>query len=436
MPGCVSSGAAEAVARAGQARRAVAAMADGGGAGRAARHQPFARRVGRQSHTRRPATASPAWASRRAAQGGALLALPAGDARGMPSRCRSAAVARGVQHRPGHRIRAQPEQRGLYPFFFQDRFRSYFVRPIYAGLAAAAAASPCRCCGRRAIARATRAAPAAADAARCAGPAPRAGAPARPRPGARTSTSDRSTRRDRDAHARSARRVGGRAGRSLASRRCGRSAAATEAEAASVRRQPRQPRPPRAAARRGRGARAPRRAPAVRAVARPSRRWSARRYHESKLQFTPFEHPDTCRLIEHAEGQGHRRAARLQAPRGRARAGITSSRPDGIWARAAAELVRAPLRRRPARRSQRSLPHLDVGFENDHPYGALQLGAVLPRPAAGRGPAGQGRPPRGSAALVPLHLRPDDRLERAEPAALLAVSRRSTRTTSTRARAS
>ena len=57
-------------------------------------------------------------------------------------------------------------------------------------------------------------------------------------------------------------------------------------------------------------------------------------YHERQLQFTPFEHPDTCRFIEHAQGEGHRRAARLHhdAPAARPRSRAHSR--DGTWARA------------------------------------------------------------------------------------------------------
>ncbi len=65
-------------------------------------------------------------------RGGALLALPAADARGV-----TVALAAPLDARRGAHIipvtnPSKPELRGLYPFFFQDRFRSYFVRPIYA----------------------------------------------------------------------------------------------------------------------------------------------------------------------------------------------------------------------------------------------------------------------------------------------------------------
>ncbi len=42
----------------------------------------------------------------------------------------------------------------------------------------------------------------------------------------------------------------------------------------------------------------------------------------------------------------------------------------GAWARAAADLVPAALRRRAARLHRANLPHLDVAFEADNPYGA------------------------------------------------------------------
>ena len=63
--------------------------------------------------------------------GGALLALSAGDARGLAVALPQARTSRrDVAILPVIDPKA-PGQGGLYPFFFQDQFRSYFARPIY-----------------------------------------------------------------------------------------------------------------------------------------------------------------------------------------------------------------------------------------------------------------------------------------------------------------
>ncbi len=63
---------------------------------------------------------------------GALLAMPTADARGVAVALRAPRQAHNRAFVLPVVNPSQPEGRGLYPFFFQDRFRSYFVRPIYA----------------------------------------------------------------------------------------------------------------------------------------------------------------------------------------------------------------------------------------------------------------------------------------------------------------
>ncbi|MDP2319664.1 MAG: neuraminidase-like domain-containing protein, partial [Acidobacteriota bacterium] len=63
--------------------------------------------------------------------GGALLALPTADRRGTAVALPQARSPKGTRIVPVTNP-ARPDERGLQPFFFQDQFRSYFVRPVYA----------------------------------------------------------------------------------------------------------------------------------------------------------------------------------------------------------------------------------------------------------------------------------------------------------------
>ena len=84
--------------------------------------------------TRPPATTASRHGLRRLARTRRtpLLALAAGDARGVAVALPARRADRGAVRILPVVNPQQPQQRGLYPFFFQDDFRSYFVRPIYA----------------------------------------------------------------------------------------------------------------------------------------------------------------------------------------------------------------------------------------------------------------------------------------------------------------
>ncbi|MDP2320392.1 MAG: hypothetical protein Q8O42_13765, partial [Acidobacteriota bacterium] len=116
-------------------------------------------------------------------------------------------------------------------------------------------------------------------------------------------------------------------------------------------------------------------APARRAPGRPPQRAAVRPkpratsqpgYHEYKLQFTPFEHPQTCHFIRTLKAQGVEGLLDLATTR--PLAGVDHVRgTDGTWAR-----------RRPGWFEQhygvgplvdaKRLPHLDVDFDPDNAY--------------------------------------------------------------------
>jgi hypothetical protein len=90
-------------------------------------------------------------------------------------------------------------------------------------------------------------------------------------------------------------------------------------------------------------------------------------YHEQRLRFTPFEHPDTCRLLEKLKANGIE--GLLDFITSRPPAGIDHEMRNGIW---------TPRRPNWFQRNygvgpliyEKSLPHLDVAFEADSPYGS------------------------------------------------------------------
>ncbi|MEP6918896.1 MAG: hypothetical protein ABJC89_24865, partial [Acidobacteriota bacterium] len=274
--------------------------------------------------------------------GGALLAFPPTDASGLV-----VALPRSRDRRnlsiipvvnPDH-----PEQRGLYPFFFQDRFRSYFVRPIYADwreprLVATPLFAPRPLLGHR-PARSTQRKPA---------PARRGGRGRREEIDESTLTFDAldawEDLQDEASHPDDA------------------------AEARPPRRRT-SPRPARPRARPGSAAR-PLARPAVRRAGRPAPKLVMRPragYHERRLQFTPFEHPDTCRLLETLKAKGI--AGLLDFSTSRPPIGVDHVMQNGKWTPKRGNWFERHYGVGPLVFNQ-ALPHLDVAFEADSPYGS------------------------------------------------------------------
>jgi hypothetical protein len=219
------------------------------------------------------------------AMGPSLLALPSPHGGGLARALGTARTSsRGVRIVPVVDPR-HPAARGLFPFFFQDRTRSYFARPVYtnlrpARLVAVPLVGPAvveRSRSRKALSRTV--------------PAARRG------------------------------RTGGRGRREEIGEIDGEAFAeiemAPEARDAREAEQDDTWHPEDAAEARGRSRPRPaplRRAPARRTPARPQRapvrtqppvrmqRQEA--YHEQQLRFSPFEHPATCRFIMKLRGAG------------------------------------------------------------------------------------------------------------------------------------
>ena len=248
----------------------------------------------------------------------------------------------------------KPEQRGLYPFFFQDRFRSYFVRPIYTDWRPPPPVAVPLVRRRRAPARAR------AEA----GPATAAGPARASRRRARPTRGDRRTCR---LGLRGAGRLGGSGGRGLAPRRCRRGAAsASDARARRhVRGRSRRTRRRRTGgrARAGRCAhRKRRRAPAVRAAA--SRAATTNSDCSSRRSSIPTRAGSSSTLkAKGIEGLLDFSTTRPRAgPRPRAAARRHLGPP-------ATDLVPAALRRRPARLHAQPAAPRRRASRCDIPYG-------------------------------------------------------------------
>lgn len=281
---------------------------------------------------------------------GALLTFPPTDASGLTVALTTSRDRRGTSIIPVIDPKARGH-RGLFPFFFQDRFRSYFVRPIYTDYRRPTlVAVPLF--RRPAVARPVRRGRPM--------PVPQRGRPApvakrRRRRRFRLEELDESVltaealdawedAQDDDWHPDDA---------AEARRRRRRSRPAAPARRAAPRAAPR-PRVRRSA---------PMARPAPQVVMRPQAA-----YHETRLQFVPFEHPDTCRLLATLKAKGIE--GLLDFVTTRPPVGIDHvMQPDGKWAR------------RPVTWFQRAygigplvynkdLPHLDVAFEADNPYAA------------------------------------------------------------------
>ncbi|MFA5908776.1 MAG: neuraminidase-like domain-containing protein [Vicinamibacterales bacterium] len=275
--------------------------------------------------------------------GGALLTLPTADRRG-------AAVALPQARNPlGTRIvpvtnPANPDERGLFPFFFQDRFRSYFVRPVYAHWTPPTPVAAPLFARRFGLGKVVR---------------PGRRAPVRARRGGRgrreafdegfdeqlpvldleaqdmwDADQDEAWHPDDAAEARPRRR----------------------------RQKPAPPRPGRRPA-----------APARRAPARPapvarlrSRPRVQPGYHEYKLQFTPFEHPQTCHFIRTLKAKGI--DGLLDLATTRPLAGVDHVRgPDGTWQRRGRSWFQQHYGLGPLVDTGK-LPHLDVDFDHENAY--------------------------------------------------------------------
>ena len=305
------------------------------------------------------------------AGGGALLALPAAGGRGISVALRGTSQPHlGVSIVPVSDP-ARPEDRDLYPFFFQDPYRSYFVRPT----------SPTWRPGTLVSVPAWGRRPAAPAASGRRGPA---------RSGVRPSRPQRRGGRGRREDVDEALLLEGEAQDAWED-------AQDEAwhpdDAAEARRRRRRQRP-RAAPPRPAPARPP--APVRRAPApvRPLRRVVVARpgFHEWKLQFTPFEHPDTCRFLSTLKANGIEGLLDFSTTRPWQGGRDHVVGPSGVWVRRRPSWFErhsarsARLRTQPAAAGRR--------LRGGGPLRRIQLGVVLP-PPAGRG-APRGRPPRGA----------------------------------------
>jgi hypothetical protein len=279
---------------------------------------------------------------------GALLALPTGDTRGIAVALPpSSGSRRGAFVLPVMNPK-QPEFRGLFPFFFQDQFRSYFVRPIYANwrppravavpvFATRFSRTPVGAVGRRVVAS----------------PKSRRGG--------------RGRREDVDDMLDLAPEVQD-AWDDLQDESWHPDDAA-EARRPRTRTRPPTPKPGPTRTTSVPVARPARRAAPVAAPKPRARQFVLRQqagYHEQRLQFTPFEHPDTCRFIStlKAEGvDGLFTFKTTRPPQGRDH----ELRPDGTWARRGQSWFQRRYGLGPLVFT-RSLPHLDVAFEPDNPY--------------------------------------------------------------------
>ena len=283
---------------------------------------------------------------------GALLALPAADTRGVSVVLRGAPQLRaGVSVVPVTDPQ-HPEDRRLYPFFFQDRHRSYFVRPIYADWKPPAPVL---------VPVLSRRPAPPPPAARRAAPAARAAVrpPAR-RPG-------RGRREDVEA-VDEARELSPEA-RDAWEDALDEAWHPDDAEALfkKKRKRTRAPAPRPAAPRPSPRRAAPR--PAARAAA-PVRRVPVMQagYHERKLQFQPFEHADTCRLLSTLKARGVTGLLDFSTTRpGQGRDHLLNG--DGLWKPRGATWFEKHYGVGPLVYG-RDLPHLDVAFEAESPYGA------------------------------------------------------------------
>ena len=287
--------------------------------------------------------------------GGALLAMPTADARGVAVALRAPRQAHSRSFVLPVVNPSQPESRGLYPFFFQDRFRSYFVRPIYAdwrpprAVAVPVFASarfgrpPVRAIGKRS--------------------AP----PARARRGGRGRREEIDEIVDLDDEALDAWED--------EQDEAWHPDDAAEALWPRTRKRNRRPKP-RSGPTRTTSVAVPR--PPVRRGPAPAARPAPRQfvmkrqagYHEQRLQFIPFEHPDTCKFLSTLKAEGIDGLFAFNTTRP-ARGGRDHVlQPDGRWARRPGP---SWFQRRYGIGPlvfTRSLPHLDVAFESENPYAA------------------------------------------------------------------
>ena len=274
--------------------------------------------------------------------GGALLAFPPTDASGLAVALRGGRNPRGTSIIPVVDPK-RPDQRGLFPFFFQDRFRSYFVRPIYADW------RPPRLVAVPVFARRAFVRPAIPV------------RPARPAAPRRRRRGGRGRREEIDESMLTPEALD--AWEDLQDEAWHPDDAA---EARRPRRRRRPARPRRAAPPRP----APRPAPPRPVAPRPVPRAVMTRragYHEQRLQFVPFEHPHTCRLLSTLKARGIE--GLLDFITTRPLSGVDHvMRPNGRW-----ELRRPTWFERTYGIGplvyDKKLPHLDVAFEADNPYG-------------------------------------------------------------------
>ena len=284
----------------------------------------------------------------RGTTGGALLALPTGDTRGIAVALPpSAGSRRGAFVLPVTNPK-QPESRGLFPFFFQDQFRSYFVRPIFADW------------------RPPRAVAVPVFATRFSGPPVRAvgrkAAPPKGRRGGRGRREDIDDLLDLAPEAQDA--------LDDLQDEWWHPDDAAEARPQRKRTRPAKPRPGPTRATAVPVARPPARRAAPVAAPKPRpRQFVLRRqagYHEQRLQFTPFEHPDTCRFISTLKAEGVDGLFTFKTTRP-AQGRDHELRPDGTWARRGQSWFERRYGLGPLI-FNRSLPHLDVAFDADNPY--------------------------------------------------------------------
>ena len=287
-------------------------------------------------------------------QGGSLLAFPPTDASGLVVALSGQPDRRNVSVIPVVDPE-RPDQRGLYPFFFQDRFRSYFVRPIYADWRAPRLiAAPLYVRPPMFLPRVGRRSQ----------PASRP----RPHPLPWLFTGGRGRREDVDES-----RLTGEAldaWEDLQDQAWHPDDAAEAFWNKKTRRRAAPATPPRP------GWRPPARRPAPRPTA-PVRRYTppVRRvvlrpqagYHERRLQFTPFEHPDTCRLLEKLKAHGIE--GLLDFSTARPPAGVDHVMRKDTWTEVRSTWFARHYGVGPLVYNK-ALPHLDVAFEADAPYGS------------------------------------------------------------------